>query len=386
MKTVMILGGNGYLGWNLALAHACRSDDHVIVVDNYSKESWQVMVGVKPLIKDTTLEDKIEKYKAIKKRTNLSFINSNLTEYFNVEDIISKYQPDIIVNAAQQPSAPFSMVNSHYSQITINNNVSITLNLLWVLRDYKQCLLINVGSAGVYSGLDVSHVPDKKVNLNYWNDTTPASVLNSWLPMKATDIYHQSKIMSFGLIDMLIEMWELDVVTVQQSTIYGCTIPENEEHVDLMSRFNYDHIFGTVINRFACQASVAHPFTVYGSGQNFTNIISLEKTIDNFIKLFDVKLKKKQHHIIHNTEGVLSIEMLANMFKRLTGIEVDYLLDPRFELQERTFPVAKLFSPEETKKQTAVLMEEFDKMINFVSVYNDSLDLDKILPEVTWRF
>ena len=46
---VLILGGDGYLGWPTAMHFSARGDD-VAVVDNFAKRRWELEQGIEPLI------------------------------------------------------------------------------------------------------------------------------------------------------------------------------------------------------------------------------------------------------------------------------------------------------------------------------------------------
>ena len=44
-------------------------------------------------------------------------------------------------------------------------------------------------------------------------------------------------------------------------------------------RFNYDEIFGTVVNRFIAQAVADYPLTVYGKGGQSRGYLNLEDSL-----------------------------------------------------------------------------------------------------------
>ena len=56
------------------------------------------------------------------------------------------------------------------------------------------------------------------------------------------------------------------VTDLMQGPVYGLRSPEMDLDQNLGTIFNYDEIFGTVINRFVVQAVCGYPLTVYGEG------------------------------------------------------------------------------------------------------------------------
>jgi UDP-sulfoquinovose synthase len=51
-------------------------------------------------------------------------------------------------------------------------------------------------------------------------------------------------------------------------------------HPDLATRFDYDAVFGTVLNRMAIQAVLGEPLTVYGHGGQVRGFINIVDTVE----------------------------------------------------------------------------------------------------------
>jgi UDP-sulfoquinovose synthase len=61
------------------------------------------------------------------------------------------------------------------------------------------------------------------------------------------------------------KLWELRATDIMQGVVYGTrTDSINDER--LLTRFDFDEAFGTVINRYCAQAVIGHPLTPYGKG------------------------------------------------------------------------------------------------------------------------
>ena len=387
---VLILGGDGYLGWSLGLAIANRTNRQVILADSLIKRRWEKEVNAKLLVPLKKPQARIAAYKRLLGKDNLSFVRLNLLDQSATERVLRRYRPDTIINAAQQPSAPFSMMSPKNSAVTFSNNIVGHLNVLWAIaRTDKTATYIKLGTAGCYMDVDTDFVPLGRKDFSFTHEGKRHRVLNSYLPMQATDFYHQSKISDFLIDDLCAMVWGLKIVTVQQSTIFGATIDENHapERQELAARFNYDAVFSTVLNRFVCQLVIGHPLTVYGDGQQKTGLISLNDTVNNFMRLLNTNVTPGEHMVVHNYTHRHTIQELAATIQAINpNVKVNYLTNPRKESNgrlQRTIELHKAIQPSHTAKEKK-LQKELARMIDFTMRYKDNIDPSIILPTVTW--
>lgn len=388
--TILIIGGDGYLGWSLGLAFAKRTNKHIVLVDNLIKRKWEKQADAKLLAPYKKPNARIADYKKIFGKSNITFEKANMLNKKSVDRIIRKYNPSVIINAAQQPSAPFSMMSAKNAATTFLNNIVGHLYLLWSVAEInKDITYIKLGSAGCYMDTDTSFLPLGKKDFIFKHKGKTHKILQSFMPMQATDFYHQSKISDFLIDDLCAKIWHLKVITVQQSTIFGATIKENHpiENHGLSARFNYDAVFSTVINRFVCQIVIGHPLTIYGDGQQRTGLISLSDTIDNLIRFADMRVKPGDHIVMHNYTHRLSIEEIAERLSKIEPtVEIQYIKNPRTE------PVGKLTRQVEIHDIIKVkhidkesnLDRELSLMLEFTKLYKDSIDPAIIMPKVQW--
>ena len=388
--TIMILGGDGYLGWSLGLAFANRTNKNVVLVDNLIKRRWEKEVDAKLLVPLEKPKTRIAEYSRIFGKHNLSFEKVELLDQKAVERVIKKHRPTVIINSAQQPSAPFSMMSAKNAALTFSNNINGHLNVLWAIAEIdKSITYIKLGSAGCYMDTDTDYLPLGKKDLTFKHRGKDHTVLQSFLPMQATDFYHQSKISDFLLDDLCSKLWGLKVITVQQATIFGATIEENHapERSGLAARFNYDAVFSTVMNRFVCQVAIGHPLTVYGNGEQKTGMISLSDTVENFLSFAQLQVKPGEHTIVHNFTHRMSIRDIA-----LKIVEVEptailhFMKNPRQEPDgklTRTVQVHPAIKNRQTDKEHR-FAEDLSRMIEFTKRYKDNIDPAIIMPKVAW--
>ena len=383
-KTILILGGDGYLGWSLGLYRAFSTDDRVILVDSYLKRDLQKSLGIKELFEFPFLPERIRTYTTKTGKRNLSSLSIDATNYEAISEVISRYKPDVIVNAAHQPSAPLSMKSPHFSALTITNNEKSCLNVLWaVSKNCPDSLIINLGSAGVYQSIDSSFIPETKKTLHFLNDDVQHSVQNAWLPMQASDFYHQSKVQTFGITEMCLEAWSLKVITVQQSTIFGqCVLEKQLDDPNLFTRFNYDDVFGTVLNRFVCQAVKGFPLTVYGDGQSQTNIICLCDVLKGMSDLMNMEMTPGSHKVINHFAKTMSIKTIAEMVVKVYGYgDILNIENPRIE---KNCSRVKKFENCSTN-QSDDITTSIANTLDFARRFSYNIDVRQFVPTIKWR-
>jgi UDP-sulfoquinovose synthase len=151
MMKVLILGGDGYLGWPTAM-HLATSGFEVCLVDNLAKKQWEASVGVSPLFPVPTFHDRVKKWNAVKEKSKIKFHICDVAENRHLlYKIIDEFSPSAIVHYAEQPSAPFSHIDADRVLYTQRNNVMGTLNLIMaVLHTNKDCHIIKLGTMGEY--------------------------------------------------------------------------------------------------------------------------------------------------------------------------------------------------------------------------------------------
>jgi len=382
-KTIMILGGDGYLGWSLGLFRSFFTDDKVILVDSYLKRDLQKSLGIRELYEFPLLQERIRYYSGKTGKRNLSGLSVDVSNYDSIASVIERYRPDVIVNSAHQPSAPYSMMNPDAAALTITNNEKSCLNALWAVRDHcPESTIINIGSAGAYQSIDTDFVPETQKMFYFHHVGNKHTIFNSWLPMQASDIYHQSKVHTFGLTEMCTGIWNLKVITVQQSVIFGQCAEGELNDPGLYSRFNYDHIFGTVLNRFACQAVKGAPLTVYGDGQAQTNVICLCEVLRGISGLMDLDVVPGSHKVVNHFTKTMNIQGIAEKVIEIFGKgEIEHIENPR---EEKKCYQIKTFENHSSNSESNI-DRSIRNTLDFADRFSYNIDPGQFTPTIKWR-
>ena len=272
MSHILILGGDGYLGWPTAMMFSNLGHD-VTVVDNYFRRNACVELDLGMLYPIPTLIERVKIWHELTGKEIKVLIGdlmepelmrslfNGTAEYTWALDTPFTGPPETVVHYAEQPSAPYSLINHKYANITIQNNLLVTNNLMFAIRDYcRDTHVIKLGTMGEYG------TPDIDIEEG-WIEIEHKDRKDTFLfPRQASSLYHTTKIMDTDLLWFGVRMWDLKVTDLMQGPVYGLVTEESDMDDRLKTLFNYDEVFGTIVNRFIVQTLIGYPLTVYGKG------------------------------------------------------------------------------------------------------------------------
>jgi UDP-sulfoquinovose synthase len=152
---ILVLGGDGYLGWPTAMYLAERDHD-VAVVDSFHRRLWDHELGADSLIPILPLQDRVNLWASLGKRPIKVYVG-DIAEWEPVERVFTEFRPESIIHYAEHRAAPFSMLSRRHAVITQVNNVINTLNVLFAMEQYApQAHLVKLGTMGEYGADGIS--------------------------------------------------------------------------------------------------------------------------------------------------------------------------------------------------------------------------------------
>ena len=376
---ILILGADGYLGWSTTLG--LSQDNHnLILVDNYSKRKYMKKLKRKLLNNNLKVETKM-KYL----RRKISFHNIDCSDIKKLRNVINKYKPDTIIHFAELPSAPFSMLNNHYSWETLKNNLQSTFNLLECAKDLiPDSHIIKLGTMGEYG------TPNIDIEEGWLNIKHNKRSDKFLYPRQGSSLYHTSKIMDTDLIWFYTRIHQLRCTDLMQGPVYGI-YPDLENKDDrLVPSFAYDDIFGTVLNRFIVQAIAKEPLTVYGSGnqiRGYINVIDTIKCIKIALKNIPQKGELRIYNQFTEQFSVLELAELVKSSLKHINVEVTVkkIINPRIEKEKHYYNakhsnLRKLgLNPLKLNKNIII------EMARYCQKLSHNIDRDIIQPRVNWK-
>jgi UDP-sulfoquinovose synthase len=380
---ICVLGGDGYCGWATALYLSAKGHQ-VSIVDSFARRQWDLDLGVQTLTPIRPLAERLRVWKQRSGETIESF-TGDITDYDFLCSVIRDIQPEAVVHFAEQRSAPYSMIDCQHAVFTQMNNVTGTLNLLFALREHcPDCHLVKLGTMGEYGTPNID-IEEGYITIehNGRKDVLP-------FPKQPGSFYHLSKVHDSHNILFACRIWGLRATDLNQGVVYGTVTDEVAGEPALVNRFDYDEIFGTVMNRFCAQAAVGHPLTVYGKGGQTRGYLDIRDTV-RCIEIACLNPARPGECRVFNqfTEqfSVLEIAHLVQAAGRKMNldVEIDHLRDPRVEAEEHYYN-AKHSKLTELGLKPHLLSESLlDSLMNIALRYQDRIDPALFLPKVDWR-
>jgi UDP-sulfoquinovose synthase len=380
---VLVLGGDGYLGWPTALRFSDRGHE-VAVVDNFSRRRWHLQQSTESLIPILTLEERIDAWREVSgKQVGVHVGDMEDGEF--VDRVVAELRPEVVVHYAEQSSAPYSMQSREAAVETQHNNVIGTLNLLFAIRDHvPDCHLIKLGTMGEYGTPNID-IEEGYIEIEHKGrrDTLP-------FPKMPGSLYHLSKVHDSHNIHFACRIWGLRATDLNQGVVYGIETDETAREERLSTRFDYDETFGTVLNRFCVQAVIGHPLTVYGKGGQTRGFLNIRDTL-RCVELAALNpAELGEFRVFNQFTEQFSVSELADLVKRSAGelgyeVEVQEFPNPRVEMEEH------YYNPVHTKLldlglEPHFLCEELVRsMLKTIAVHKDRVIERAIVPHTRWK-
>lgn len=392
---VLILGGDGYLGWPTAMYFSKRGFD-VTVVDNYFRRNACTELDVGMLYPIPSL---VERAKIWFEKTGLMIkvvigdltdpqimrgLLDGRTDYAWPLDAEFENIPETIIHYAEQPSAPYSLLNYKYANITISNNLLVTNNLMFAVKDLAPDIhIIKLGTMGEYG------TPNIDIEEG-WIEVSHKGRKDKFLfPRQASSLYHTTKIMDTDLFWFGVRMWDLRVTDLMQGPVYG--IETEESHIDsrLRTIFNYDEIFGTVVNRFITQAIVGYPLTVYGQGGQIRGYLNIKDTLQCVDKSTQTPAQKGELRIFNQIMETFSVVELADMTQKAGkalgyDVEIQNIENPRKEAEEHYYNPTYQGLLDIGVKPHYLTQNVIEGMFKIVAEHKNQISKDVIFRGIKW--
>jgi len=197
-QIVIITGGAGFIGTNLAL-DALKRGFEVVILDNLSRNGTYINLDL------------------LSKNNNLKFYHCDIRDSITLSSIIKKYKDRIhaIFHLAAQVAVTTSVVNPRYD---FEVNALGTFNVLEAVREHCPKVPVLYSSTNkVYGGLESIETEENDTRYSFKNITG----ISETQPLD----YHSPYGCSKGIADQYMidyhRIYGLNTVVMRQSCIYG---------------------------------------------------------------------------------------------------------------------------------------------------------------------
>ncbi|MBI3825258.1 MAG: NAD-dependent epimerase/dehydratase family protein [Candidatus Rokubacteria bacterium] len=381
---VLVLGGDGYLGWPTALHFSARGHE-VAIFDNLCKRQLEARVGVQPLFPVQLLQQRVKTWVALT-RLDIPLFVGDLLNHRAVYHVMESFVPDAIVHYAEQPSAPYSMRGRDEAVFTQHNNVVGTLNLLFAMKRFAPAAhLVKLGTMGEYGTPNID-IEEGFIEIAHKgrSDVLP-------FPKLPGSFYHLSKVHDSHNIMFSCRVWGLRATDLNQGVVYGIDTDETRRDPRLVTSFHYDELFGTVLNRFCVQAVVGLPLTVYGEGGQTRGFLNLVDTLQCVELSVLNPAAAGEFRVFNQFTETFSVLDLATKVQTaaaaigLGNVGIQHVKNPRIEAERH------YYNPAHTKLAALGLKPHLlsevliDDVLRRVKDAKQDILLDTIQPRTPWR-
>jgi UDP-sulfoquinovose synthase len=379
---ILILGGDGYLGWPTAMYLSARGHE-VAVVDNYFRRRACAELNCSPLMTVLHLPERADLWQAISGQRIKVFIG-DVCDYPFLSRVFQEIGPEGVVHYAEQPSAPYSMIDRSCAVFTLTNNLVSTCNLIHAVKEFdSNCQIVKLGTMGVYG------TPNIDIEEGYLEVEYKRRKHKFLYPKSPGSLYHLTKSQDGDMLYFYCRIWDIRVTDLNQGPVYGMITEESRQDDRLAPIFNYDDIFGTVLNRFLVQAVAGQPLTVYGKGGQTRGYLNIKDTLACVELALLHPAATGEYRVFNQFVETFTVNDLAQKVQeagRDLGfkVEAQHIPNPRLEAEEH------YYNPAHTGLLTLGLKPHYlnsatlQEMLLLVQKYKETIDLGVLAPRIHW--
>jgi UDP-sulfoquinovose synthase len=380
---VLILGGDGYLGWPTALRFSARGHE-VSVLDNFSRRRWHQEHGTDSLTPIRSLDERIAAWQEISGEQIRRYVGG-VEDGALLDEVVAETRPEAIVHYGEQPSAPYSMMSRERAVETQHTNVIGTLNLLFSIRDHvPDCHLVKLGTMGEYGTPNID-IEEGFIEIEHKGrrDTLP-------FPKLPGSLYHCSKVHDSTNIHFACRIWGLRATDLNQGVVYGIETEETARDERLVTRFDYDEVFGTVLNRFCLQAVIGHPLTIYGAGGQTRGFLNIRDTLRCVELAVENPAGGGEYRVFNQFTEQFSVGELAGLVSeagRHLGYEVETRTyeNPRVEREQHYYNATHTKLLDLGLEPTLLGEELVESMLHAIERHRERAIASAIEPQTRWN-
>lgn len=380
---VLILGGDGYIGWPTAMKLSGAGHE-VLAVDNYLRRRLMREIDCEALLDVPNLHERARLWKE-KSGKDVAVRIGDLDDWTFIASVFEEFKPESIIHYAEQPSAPYSMMDRAAARLTLDNNLGVTFNVIQAMNEFTpDAHLVKLGTMGEYG------TPNLDIEEGWLEIEHKGRKDKVLFPRAAGSFYHTTKVLDTDMLWFYVRVWGLRVTDLMQGPVYGLATDETGDQDDLYPFLNYDEVFGTVLNRFMVQAAAGYPLTVYGKGGQTRGYLHLKDALQCVQLAVETPADKGELRIFNQFVETFSVNDLAEHVRasgeRLgLNVEIQNLPNPRKEMEEHYYNPTHTGLLDLGLEPNKLTAETMDEMMHTTLRYRDQIVNERIFRGVKWK-
>ena len=377
---ILILGGDGYLGWPTAL-HLSAAGHEVAVADNFARRGYDYEMGVDSLVPIETLQTRVGVWRQLT-GAQIGIYVGDLCDADFTYRMLADFEPEAVVHYAEQRAAPYSMVDRKHAVYTQTNNVVGTLNVLYAIAEINQDIhLVKLGTMGEYG------TPNIDIEEGWLRVEHNGRADRVLYPKRPGSFYHLSKVHDSHNIEFACRVWGIRATDLNQGVVYGQQTDETAADDRLATRYDYDAVFGTVLNRFVVQAVLGVPLTVYGNGGQTRGLIDIRDTVRCIQLACESPAERGEFRVFNQLTQTMSVLQIAETIAAAFGepVTISKLDNPRVELEEHYYKVVYTGLADLGLQPHLLSDTLIESLVDITKRYAHRARLEAMLPTIQWR-
>ena len=146
-----------------------------------------------PLVDVPNLVERSKIYEELS-GNKIKIVVGDCCDYSLLTEVLN-FSPDVLIHYAEQPSAPYSMIDYRSARSTFENNLLATFNVIWaVMESCSNCHIIKLGTMGEY-GTPNSDIEEGWVDIHHKGRSD-----RCLFPRQAASLYHTTKVLDTDLL------------------------------------------------------------------------------------------------------------------------------------------------------------------------------------------
>jgi UDP-sulfoquinovose synthase len=377
---ILILGGDGYLGWPTAL-HLSAAGHEVAVADNFARRGYDYEMGVDSLTPIETLQTRVSTWRQLTGNAIAVYVGDLCDADFTYR-MVGEFAPEAIVHYAEQRAAPYSMVDRKHAVYTQTNNVVGNLNVLYAIAEIDPDIhLVKLGTMGEYG------TPNIDIEEGWLEIQHKGRTDRVLYPKRPGSFYHLSKVHDSHNIEFACRVWGIRATDLNQGVVYGQQTDETAIDDRLATRYDYDAVFGTVLNRFVVQAVVGVPLTVYGNGSQTRGLIDIRDTVRCIQLACENPADRGEFRVFNQMTQTMSVRQIADTIATASpeAVTIEQLENPRVELEDHYYNVVHSGLAELGLRPHLLSDTLIESLFEITKRYAHRVRPEAMLPTVQWR-
>jgi UDP-sulfoquinovose synthase len=353
----------------------------VAIADNFVRRQYDHELGVASLVPIESMAARVRAWQELTGKQLATYVGDLCDADFAYR-MVGEFRPDAVVHFAEQRAAPYSMIDRKHATYTQTNNVIGTLNLLYAIAETDPGIhLIKLGTMGEYG------TPNIDIEEGWLEVTHNGRTDRVLYPKRPSSFYHLSKVHDSHNIEFACRIWGLPATDLNQGIVYGQQTEETVRDDRLATRFDYDAVFGTVLNRFIILAALGEPLTVYGEGGQTRGLIDIRDTVECIRLAAENPAKSGEYRVFNQMTESMSVRDIAKLVADLhpNAVDVVHLDNPRVEAESHYYKVNHTGLVELGLSPHLLSDTLLTSLYAVADRYKHRADLSALRPTVNWR-